>query len=194
MSQSFTRSLNINEIPDMNWKKKVPIVFLFLIICYYFFRRYVRNSKGFYRFLARINWDMDGISHRNDEYYPYSKSETSNKKRDKYFIMFTGQECKISRDKKDTLYGNSLIGEKIRDLFKDKGVYLVDPIEADTYEDNEEDKGTGKWKARKFQERYNTEIKGYPSMYLIDGKSKEVYEYDAKLDLEHMKSFLEMVG
>jgi len=178
----------------MNWKKKVPIVFLFLIICYYFFRRYVRNSKGFYRFLARINWDMDGISHRNDEYYPYSKSETSNKKRDKYFIMFTGQECKISRDKKVKLYGNSLIGEKIRDLFKDKGVYLVDPIEADTYEDNEEDKGTGKWKARKFQERYKTEIKGYPSMYLIDGKSKEVYEYDAKLDLEHMKSFLEMVG
>ena len=25
MSQSFTRSLNINEIPDMNWKKKVPM-------------------------------------------------------------------------------------------------------------------------------------------------------------------------
>lgn len=194
MSQSFTRSLNINEIPDMNWKKKVPIVFLFLIICYYFFRRYVRNSKGFYRFLARINWDMDGISHRNDEYYPYSKSETSKNKRDKYFIMFTGQECTISAAKKVKLYGDNEIGKKIRGLFDEKGVYLVDPIEADTYGDSEGDKGTGKWKAEKFQERYKTEIKGYPSMYLIDGKSKEVYEYDAELELEHMKSFLEMVG
>jgi len=192
MSQSFIQSLNINEVPDMNWKKKLPIVFLFLIICYYFFRRYVRNSKGFYRFLARINWDMDGISHRNDEYYPYIKKKNSN--RDKYFIMFTGQECKISAAKKSTLYGNSRIGEKIRDLFNEKGVYLVDPIEADTYGDSEMDKGTGKWKAKKFQERYNAEIKGYPSMYLIDGKTKDVYEYDAEIDLENMKSFLEMVG
>ena len=176
----------------MNWKKKVPIVFLFLIICYYFFRRYVRNSKGFYRFLARINWDMDDF-HRNDEYYPHVKEKLL-KKKDKYFIMFAaGQECKISAAKRQ-LYGNSRIGKKIRDLFNEKGVYLVDPIEADTYGDSEMDRKTGKWKAKKFQERYNTEIKGYPSMYLIDGKTKDVYEYDAEIDLEHMKSFLEMVG
>ena len=157
MSQSFIQSLNINEVPDMNWKKKIPIVFLFLIICYYFFRRYVRNSKGFYRFLARINWDMDGISHRNDEYYPYVKAKLLIKK-DKYFIMFTDKNAKLVLPK-STLYGNSLIGEKIRDLFNEKGVYLVDPIEADTYGDSEMDRKTGKWKAKNFKNAITLKLK-----------------------------------
>lgn len=183
---------------------KVFIALVFLGFCYYFFQRHIKYSKGYYRFLATINkiipWkkkEEEGELNEetyfaNDEYYPFSVKTGDNggKIPTKFFVMFTGEKCPISESKKRYIYGDNKRAKKIRELFKKENIILKNPWKGDVADPARYRKGTGSYYAMKFQRYYNTKIKGYPSLYLLDVRNKKAYEYNAKINVENMKAFL----
>ena len=65
--------------------------------------------------------------------------------------------------------------------------------EANTYGVSKYDEGTGPYYANIFEKRYNTKIKGFPSIYLLDSRNEKAYEYNAEVTVENMESFLTLV-
>ena len=159
----FKQDIN-QDSPLVKNIKKGCIVLFFLIISYYLFNKYIRYSKAYYRFLAYINKFQNrgrknsklnnGTYFPNDEFYPTSQiNGTKAQPGNKYFIMFTGEGCPISNEKKTYIYGKNETADKIRELFKKEKIKLIPYFEANTYGESKYEKGTGAYFANVFEKK-----------------------------------------